>query len=390
MKAREVPIERNEETGDIQISFSRSWLNKKLTVNNGNVTYPVYQRSSSTTSHKDSKEDDNEMETAVGVVECHKLLTKAQKTLFEADIFKHLQREAQTCQNSMLQVFDDEIKIYIDADDILTFRFGEQKQDYAKECSRDQMEIESVDISMEVDENRTACALVYISLQELLRKKHQKNESEDHRIKLTRDFIDADRKKAEKEEGEILNSVLLIYRHFKLRQQIARKMELLCSNNPPLIWHWLNTKSSTMSVFELKYAKRNLAEIRILGTEILLPQTRPLKTVDELVEHLLQSIANFYLESISSELKLLLGRDVIHRKLAKLWFSIRDKSFCIEALPSFVDYKVHLTLFEIKSHQLSNAKVPLDWHSTVGAMPTKKNCQLCFLVITICFRKING
>jgi hypothetical protein len=69
-------------------------------------------------------------------------------------------------------------------------------KDYAKECSRDQMEIESVDISMEVDENRTACALVYISLQELLRKKHQKNESEDHRIKLTRDFINTDRKKA--------------------------------------------------------------------------------------------------------------------------------------------------------------------------------------------------
>jgi hypothetical protein len=60
----------------------------------------------------------------------------------------------------------------------------------------------------------------------------------------------------EKEEGEILNSVLLIYRHFKLGQQIAKKMELLCINNLPLIWHWLNTKSSTVNVFELKYAKR--------------------------------------------------------------------------------------------------------------------------------------
>jgi hypothetical protein len=34
--------------------------------------------------------DDNEMVTAVGVVECHNLLAKAQSVLFDDDIFKHV------------------------------------------------------------------------------------------------------------------------------------------------------------------------------------------------------------------------------------------------------------------------------------------------------------
>jgi hypothetical protein len=54
----------------------------------------------------------------------------------------------------------------------------------------------------------------------------------------------------------MFNVVLSTYRHYKLRQQVAKKLELLCRNNPPLISQWLNTESPINSEVKLKYAMR--------------------------------------------------------------------------------------------------------------------------------------
>jgi hypothetical protein len=56
MKVREIPIEQDHETGDIQISVLRSRLNRKLTVSYGNVTFPSIQISPLQIDHKDAKE----------------------------------------------------------------------------------------------------------------------------------------------------------------------------------------------------------------------------------------------------------------------------------------------------------------------------------------------
>jgi hypothetical protein len=61
--------------------------------------------------------------------------------------------------------------------------------------SEDKMNIESSVLSNDIKEKRILCALIYVTLQEHLRKKHQKNEFEDHRIKMTKDFIDIDKKR---------------------------------------------------------------------------------------------------------------------------------------------------------------------------------------------------
>lgn len=66
-------------------------------------------------------------------------------------------------------------------------------------------------------------------------------------------------------------------------------------------------------------------QIRIVGTEIFVSQTRPFTNVDEFIEHLLQKLAAFYLESIASELSLLIEKETIHRKITTLWFSIRNQ-----------------------------------------------------------------
>jgi hypothetical protein len=56
MKVRGIPIEQDNETGDIQISVLRSRLNRKLTVSYGNVTFPSVQHSSLKIDQKDTKE----------------------------------------------------------------------------------------------------------------------------------------------------------------------------------------------------------------------------------------------------------------------------------------------------------------------------------------------
>jgi hypothetical protein len=61
--------------------------------------------------------------------------------------------------------------------------------------NEDKMNVESSVLSFDTKEKRILCALVYVTLQELLRKKHKKNEFEDHRIKMTKDFVDIDKKK---------------------------------------------------------------------------------------------------------------------------------------------------------------------------------------------------
>jgi hypothetical protein len=80
------------------------------------------------------------------------------------------------------------------------------------------------------------------------------------------------------------------------------------------------TKNSKIEIIDNLIVCRELINVRIIGKEILLPQTRPITSIDEFVEHILHCLANFYFDTLTNELSSLIGKEAIHRKSTQLWF----------------------------------------------------------------------
>jgi hypothetical protein len=368
-RARELPLEINEETGDVELTLPRSLVTKQFAV----ASPSAYVEMSNFTSldkvdelddHSMSEDsvDDETIEKARGVHECHNLLVQAQRTLWFNELFKQISRDAQKCKKSLLQIFENEIKLETTEHEE-SFNIVFDSPEHAQ-LPKDRIDMESNEMSLSKLQADTLYSLIYIKLQEFLRNKHVEKEKEDHRSKFIKDFVRTDEKK---KDDTMLDQLLTLVKHYKLRNQINDRVHRMCDNLTPLRLHWTTDKKHEqefISEFELKYLNDFSMKVLLDGTEIRIDEVTIFETAEELCNHVLQKLSDAFMNKICSEVCNWISKDLVKKKASRVVFPYSNTFITIDVLYSVQQCDILFNVFETSE---GGAMISLDLSELPGA-----------------------
>jgi len=192
---------------------------------------------------------------AVGINNCHNMLFNAQESLFAKEIFETVSKAATSDKKSQIQQKEDEIFLETMSENMFKIQLTSAPVKTDSDNHKD-IELQDFDHNMQLEGNvgnNSQSELIYkligYKLHEGLRKKHLKQQEEDHRPKLTRDFSGTTPDFA----TPALDETLCLYRHLQLFQKVKAKLEELCKNIPYFALRWTNTNDRLVQSFEVTH-----------------------------------------------------------------------------------------------------------------------------------------
>jgi hypothetical protein len=323
---------------------------------------------------------------AVGINYCHNLLFNAQESLFAKEIFETVSKAATSDKKSQIQQKEDEIFLETMSENMFKIQLtsAQVKSNPTSDDMDDNLQNhqqQNNENNMELDgdcNNNSQSELIYkligFKLHEGLRKKHLKQQEEDRRPKLTRDFSSPPPDFV----TPALDETLCLYRHLQLYHKVKAKLEELCKNIPFFAMRWINTNDRLLQSFEVTH-DHNLFIVCVMvrKDQINLSNHKisfgsPQEMASSLV---IQSITSI-ISTINSAALYFFQRENIVKLPDTL--VITSKNFILE-----FKFNVYQTSFEIdfKKKNLTddmNTEESLDWWSLRGSSHEQKAFNLFF------------
>jgi hypothetical protein len=219
--------------------------------------------------------------------------------------------------------------------------------------------------------------LIGFKLHDGLRKKHLKQQKEDRRPKLTKDFFAP----APDFVTPALDETLCLYRHLQLYHRVKAKLEELCKNIPFFAMRWINTNDRLLQAYEVTH-DHNLfiVSVMIRKDQIQLSNHKiPFSTPQEMAScFVIQSITSI-ISTINSAALYFFPRENIVKLPDSL--VITSKHFILD-----FKFNVYQTSFEIdfKKKSLTDdmrTEESVDWWSLRGNSHEQKAFNMFFQFI---------
>eukprot|EP01127_Copromyxa_protea_P020580 TRINITY_DN6908_c0_g1_i2.p1 TRINITY_DN6908_c0_g1~~TRINITY_DN6908_c0_g1_i2.p1 ORF type:complete len:581 (-),score=117.36 TRINITY_DN6908_c0_g1_i2:19-1761(-) len=366
--ARELPITKNH-FGNIELTVNNAMLYKTLQIGTDdcNILVPSYSFQTSIIS-----EVANEPSSSVrvdGVKNCHTLLSSLQESLFSSEIFDTLAKAA-VQKSSLLQLLENVIKF--ETTDEKNFSISL----VSPQSPPGSLALDKGDMSSQTREIReNIFKILGVYLHQLVRARHIDQREEDHRFKLSRDFL---RPKDPKDSAEvkILEKMLTLYRHLRLCDELVTGLHKLSCTMPFITYSTVNSPSPVVSIYEVVYDKSLIITATVLEDKISLPSIDNLESFQEFVKHVTHRLILYTLDVICGNFSLFVSATNVLKKGTKVIVTVSPNIRLmikaeVPADPTQMLFPVTVSIFRTKMHE-EVEETKLDWWKLKGGSNQEK------------------
>eukprot|EP01125_Pyxidicula_operculata_P017227 TRINITY_DN6027_c0_g3_i1.p1 TRINITY_DN6027_c0_g3~~TRINITY_DN6027_c0_g3_i1.p1 ORF type:complete len:624 (+),score=180.61 TRINITY_DN6027_c0_g3_i1:39-1910(+) len=223
---------------------------------------------------------------ATGPESVHALLTSAQRSLVNFEIFDTLCDGSVNSKNKT-QVLDTQIKLDIFNDRPFSITLSSDPYATTANIANDKLPAEKWVIY----------SILEIKLHQLLNKKYASQIIDDRSFKFNRDFVEGNQPDFEK---PVLDDTIQLYHHLNMYLDMYHLIDKMCQNIWGLSVTWIPSSQPNVSGCDVKYDSNAFYNIILNNTKISVLQHESIMDLSHLGQFLIHEFVNKTLENIYS------------------------------------------------------------------------------------------